>query len=136
MGAIQFGPVLLSDSSDPSSQIAGIVESNTISMATSCGELGGVGILVVGEPGDPIGDQTTAEVVKNDVSGALTGVLVDNNVVEVNLSGNTLIGIGEGDPQIFDTGIDSSAQCTREKGKPNRITGYYVDIVQRDPDCL
>lgn len=137
---IQFGPVLLSDSSDPSSQIAGIAESNIIRMTTNCGTLGGVGILVVGEPcndepcidvlGDPVaGDQTVAEVTKNDISGALNGILTDHNVVDVKFSGNTLIGIGEGDPAIFDIGINSGAQCTRTKGKPNNISGYDIDLV-------
>jgi len=131
--AIHFGRVLLPDSSDPSSRIAGRVESNTIRMATSCGTLGGVGILVLGEPGDPSGDQTTAEVVKNDISGALTGVLVDDHVVDINFSGNTLIGVGGDDPGIYDVGIDSSAQCTRKKGKPNKITGFDMDFI--DADC-
>ena len=120
--AIQFGPVLLSDTTDPPGQIAGIVESNTIRMATGCGTLGGVGIWVVGEPGDPVGNQTTARVVKNDISGALIGVLVDENVVDVNFTGNILK--GDNHPDTDDIGIYSEAQCTRMKGKPNKITDY------------
>lgn len=118
--AIQFGPVLLSDTTDPPSQIAGIVESNTIRMATSCGTLGGVGIWVVGEPGE-----TIATVVKNDISGALMGVWVNINVVDVNFTGNVLK--GDDDPNTDDRGIYSEAQCTRMKGKPNKITGYTLD---------
>jgi hypothetical protein len=120
--AIQFGRVQLSDPADPSSQIAGVVQSNMIGMATGCGTAGGVGILVVGEPASL---QMTAEVVKNDVSGAFWGVLVDDNVADINFSGNTLT--GDGAPLSGDIGIDSDAKCTRYKGKPNKISQYSVD---------
>jgi hypothetical protein len=60
---------------------------------------------------------------KNDIYGALIGVEVDSNVVEVNFSGNTLTGDGG-----VGTGILSDAQCTRTKGKPNKISGYETDI--------
>jgi hypothetical protein len=76
--------------------------------------------------GNPVpGDQTTAEVVKNDVSGAFFGVLVDDNVVDINFSGNKLT--GDGDPLSGDIGIDSDAQCTQYKGKPNKISDYNDD---------
>jgi len=123
--AIQFGRLLLSDTTDPPSQIAGIVESNTVRMTTSCGSPGGVGILVIGEPGEPAGNQTTAMVTKNDVAGAFIGVLVDEHVVDVNFTGNVFK--GDGDPATDDIGIDSDAQCTRMKGKPNKITDYTLD---------
>jgi hypothetical protein len=131
--AIQFGRVVLPDSSDPSSAIAGRVESNTIRMTTSCGTQGGVGILILGEPGDPVGDQTTVEVIKNDVSGAFFGVMVDDHIVDINFSGNKLTGDGISD--TFDTSIDSDAQCTRAKGKPNRIKEYDIDFDFPDPGC-
>jgi len=140
--AIEYGPILLSDPTDPSSQITGIVQSNTIRMANSCDTvsgLGGVGIMVVGEPcfdgngnpcldpsGNPVaGDQTTVEVNKNDISGALFGVMVDFNVVDINFSGNKLT--GDDELTTLDIGIDSEAQCTREKGKPNKIVNYNTD---------
>jgi hypothetical protein len=128
--AIQFGRVQLSDASDPSSQIAGVVESNTIRMATDCPEgPGGVGILVVGEPADP--PITTAEVVNNDVSGAYVGVVIDNNVVKANLSGNTLTGdfVDESVP-FGDIGVCSNAESTTTKGKPNKITGFDDKIIK------
>jgi hypothetical protein len=123
--AIQFGRVQLSDASDPSSQIAGVVESNTIRMATDCPEgPGGVGILVVGEPAVP--QITTAEVVNNDVSGAFVGVLVDDNVADIHFSGNTLTG----GPATGDIGICSNAESTTTKGKPNKITGFDDKIIK------
>jgi len=130
--AIQFGRV---QHSDPANPIAGVVESNTIRMATDCEEgPGGVGILVVGESctvtadnnctdssGDPVPvTQSIAEVIKNDVSGAFIGVLVDDNVADINFYGNTLIG----DLGLDDIGICSEADSTNTKGKPNRFSGY------------
>lgn len=141
--AIQFGRVQLSDASDPSSQIAGVVEGNTILMAPDCGEgPGGVGILVVGEfcivtadndcidsAGHAVaGEQTTAEVAKNNVSGAAVGVLVDSNVVDINLSGNTLTGNAD---WAGDVGICSDAQHTHTKGKPNIYNDYGTPIQVR-----
>jgi len=120
--AIQFGRVQLSDPADPSSQITGLVESNTIRMATDCGS-GGVGILVVGEQSHPTA--TTVEITKNNVSGAYIGVAIDGNVAEANLSGNTLI--GDNIPRSGDTGVVSETLCTGYKGKPNRISDYDVD---------
>jgi len=141
--AIQFGRVLLPDSSDPSSRIAGRVESNTINMATGCGTSGGVGILVVGEPacenldgttctdqnGTPSSApyQTTVDIVKNDISGAFVGILVDRNVVASNMAGNKLTGVGDtGDIGVC-TDIKPKA-ATSTKGKPNRISGYDDDF--------
>jgi hypothetical protein len=123
--AIQFGRVQLSDPSDPSSQIAGVVENNTIGMATDCETHGGVGVLVVGEP---VSMQMTASVVKNGVSGAFVGVLVDDNVSDVNFSGNTLT--GDGVPLTGDMGICSDALTTKTKGKPNKISGFDDSIIE------
>jgi hypothetical protein len=133
--AIEFGRVLLSDPQNPSSQIAGVVESNTIRMMTSCNTPGGVGIDILGEPnqqsGTP-GTQTTVDVVKNNVSGAYIGVLVDENVVEAKFSGNTLT--GDGIDETGDIGICSDAQSTSYKGKPNRIRDFDDDTIEND--CL
>ena len=126
--AIQFGRILLTDPFDPSSQDPGVVESNIIRMENSrCpGVPVGVGIRVVGEPWSQertpeVFPQTTVKVVKNVISGALVGVEVDENVVHVNFSGNTLIG-DDSDPD--DIGICSEALTTDTKGKPNRWSGY------------
>jgi len=110
---------------DTENLIEGIVESNTINMARvfPCVqplEPTPTGVRVVG---DSLDDQTTAKVTKNTISGAVTGVKVGENVVEVNISGNTLTGDGG-----VGTGILSDAQCTRTKGKPNKISGYETDI--------
>ena len=139
--AIQFGRIQLSDLSDPSSQITGVVESNTIHMTTACQEgPGGVGILVVGEESDL--SVTTAEITKNNVSGAFVGVAIDRNVAEANLSGNTLTGDGVRDNG--DIGVCSDIQppgATSTQGKPNKIGGYDDDdkfVFGHGPDgwCL
>ena len=138
--AIQFGRLQLSDASDPSSRIAGVVESNTIGMATDCGP-GAVGILVVGEQSDPAA--TTVEIVKNSVQGAYVGALIDRNVAEANLSGNTLTGdfVDETTP-LGDIGVCSDIQppgVTSTKGKPNKIDGYddlFVYGNEADGWCL
>ena len=111
---------------DTENLIEGIVESNTINMArvfpcTAIHEPTGVRVV-----GDISSLQTTAKVNKNNISGAYFGVEVDSNVVEVNFSGNTLT--GDGVPGSGDKGIFSAAQCTRTKGKPNKISGYDTDI--------
>ena len=116
--------------SDPVNQIEGVVESNTIDMTNGCGKEP-TGVQVVGDADDI---QTTAKVSKNNISGAYVGVEVDGNVADINFSGNTLT--GDGMTGSGDTGIFSDAQCTRTKGKPNKITDYDTDKDIRDPDCL
>jgi hypothetical protein len=116
---------------DTENLIEGIVESNTINMARVFPCVGPLeptptGVRVVSDSSD---DQTTAKVTKNTISGAVTGVKVGENVVEVNISGNTLAGDGG-----VGTGILSDAQCTSTKGKPNKISGYETDI--DDIGCL
>jgi nitrous oxidase accessory protein NosD len=76
-----------------------------------------VGIKVVGEPLY----QTSAEVIKNVISGADVGVEVDGNVLDAHFSGNTLIG------DSADIGICSEASNTSTKGKPNVWSGYDAD---------
>lgn len=109
---------------DPVNQIEGVVESNTIDMTAGCNA---TGVLVIGDTGSV---QTTAKVNKNNISGAYFGVEVDSNVVEVNFSGNTLTGDGG-----VGTGIISNAQCTRTKGKPNKISDYEYDTDPDEFDC-
>jgi len=117
---------------DPEELVEGVVEGNNINMASDCGNEP-VGVQVVGDnyeihgPGTS-GTQTTAKVNKNVISGAYFGVEVDSNVVDVNFSGNTLT--GDGEAGSGDTGILSDAQCTRTKGKPNKISDYDTDIVE------
>jgi nitrous oxidase accessory protein NosD len=101
------------------------------------GEPVGVGIRVVGEPEDsgriPEGGvwrQSTAEVVKNVISGAINGVDVNSDVLDVKFSGNTLIG------NPGDTGICSEAENTSTKGKPNVWSGYFAEDEIRYVDCL
>ena len=117
--AIRFGHILLSDPLDDTSQIAGQLENNIIRMENSdcVGAPFSVGIKVVGEPLY----QTSAEVIKNVISGADVGVEVDENVLDVNFSGNTLIG------DSADFGICSEASNTSTKGKPNVWSGYDAD---------
>lgn len=111
---ILFGRLLLSD---PSTQVAGVVESNIIRMANTCGSPSGVGIGVVGE--DAFNQyRTAAEIIKNDISGASFGVVVDGDVDGVHFSGNTLTG------DWGDIGICSEASSTSTKGKPNVWSGY------------
>jgi hypothetical protein len=137
--AIQIGNVILTDPFDQSSQNPVVVESNIIRMENSgCLPLGpvGVGIRVVGEPDSsrlPLRaffPQSTAEVVKNVISGAIVGVEVDDNVLDVKISGNTLIG------NSGDTGICSEAENTSIKGKPNVWSGYYAEDEIRYVDCF
>ncbi len=68
-----------------------------------------------------VGNQTSAEVLKNVISGADVGVEVDENVLNVHFSGNTLIG------DSGDIGICSEASNTSTKGKPNVWSGYDAD---------
>ena len=124
---------------DPIPQIEGVIESNTIDMESACNSEP-IGIMAVGDfepyPGDipkTIVDSTTVKVNKNRISGAFTGIDVDEDVVEVNFSGNTLT--GDGDANTEDTGIDSDAQCARTKGKPNRISGYDDNSEPDDSGC-
>ena len=119
---------------DWANQIDGVVESNVIDMSHDCEVTEATGIKVIGDtgvppdpddpgdPGIPAGIQTTVKVNKNTITGAHIGVDVDDNVVHVNFSGNTLQG------DAGDTGILSVAQCTETKGKPNKISGYTTDI--------
>lgn len=146
--AIQISNVILTDPFDPSSQNPVVAESNIIRMENSgCANSGpvGVGIRVVGEPDDsriPYGaelPQTTVEVVKNVISGAMVGVEVDSNVLDVKFSGNTLI--GDDVSRNGDIGICSDAKKTSTKGKPNRWSGYdiqadeLVEGTPADPLC-
>jgi hypothetical protein len=128
--AIQISNIILTDPFDQSSQNPVVAESNIIRMENSgCPESGpvGVGIRVDGEEPNslriPEGAellQSTAEIVKNVISGAMVGVEVDENVLNVHFSGNTLIG----DPDLDDFGICSDADNTSTKGKPNIWSGY------------
>jgi hypothetical protein len=113
--AIWFGRILLSDPLDDTSQIAGQLESNTIRMENS--DCFSVGIKVEGE----FPNQTSAEVLKNVISGADVGVAVDENVLDVHFSGNTFIG------DLNDVGICSEASNTSTQGKPNVWSGYDAD---------
>jgi len=104
---------------DPVNQIDGVVESNVINMASACTD---TGIEVVGDLSDEKDKQTTVKVNKNTIAGAYLGIDVYDGVEEVNLSGNNLSG------DNWPVGVDSSAQCTQTKGKPNKISGYDVKI--------
>ena len=122
---------------DPEELIEGVVEGNDINMAGDCGNEP-IGMQVVGDNYEihgagTSGTQTTAKVNKNAISGAYVGVEVDCNVVDVNLSGNTLTGGGDG--VNGDTGVDSYAQSTREKGKPNEIMGYDFNVIRDHDRC-
>jgi len=124
---ILFGNLLALDAEE---LVEGVVEGNAIDMTGGCPGSKPIGVQVVG---DDAGIQTTAKVSKNEISGAFVGVEVDCNVVDVNISGNTLTGdsvSGDGD-----TGVDSYAQSTREKGKPNKIAGFDFNIIKDHDRC-
>lgn len=115
--AIEVGPVGLAGTG----VIDAVVEENDISMAGA-----GAGIVVYGGP------QMGAVINKNTVSGAKWGVLIDGNVVDANLAGNTLIGDNDPDGDSGDRAVCTDTIDTTDKGKPNRISGYdngYNDIV-------
>jgi hypothetical protein len=131
---IYFGNL---SASDPEELSEGVVEGNDINMASGCPNEP-IGVQVVGDNYEihgtgTSGTQTTAKVNKNAISGAYVGVEVDCNVVDVNFSGNTLTGGGDG--VNGDTGVDSYARSTGEKGKPNRIMEYDFDMIKDHGRC-
>jgi hypothetical protein len=113
--AIEIGPVSL----DGSGVIDAVVAENVINMAGA-----GTGIAVYGGP------EMGAMISKNTVSGARYGVLIDGNLVDANVAGNTLTGdnaAGTGDKAVCTDTLD-----TAERGKPNRISQYdagYNEVV-------
>ena len=78
--------------------------------------------------GDQNGQGTTVKANKNEISGAYFGVLVDENVAEINFTGNTLT--GDNVPGSGDIGICSDAQRTDEKGKPNNINDFDDRMIE------
>jgi hypothetical protein len=128
---IYFGGI---SSSEPSNPSAALIEGNVISMSGS--DIGieaysDIGIEAYGAVGTE--KESVLRINKNIITGARTGILVDSQVADVNLSGNTLT--GDGVDESGDVGIDSDAQCTRTKGKPNNIAGYDVDIDDSGSGC-
>ena len=116
---IAFGGI---SSSEPSNQSAALIEGNVISMSGS-----DIGIEAYGAAVTPtIPVESVLRINKNIITGTSYGILVDDHVFDVNFSGNTLS--GDGVPGSGDKGIFSAAQCTRTKGKPNKISGYDTDI--------
>ena len=121
--AIQFGDIPLNRFGE---QIDGLLAYNAIDMDDgTCGTPGGVGVLVVGAPGVPLGDETKVIMEKNEVSGAFVGVRVDEHVVDIKLMGNTLL--GDGQDGSGDIGVCTDAQSLTTKGKPNTIDGFDED---------
>jgi len=107
----------------------GVVESNIINMnCPDSMESHGTGVLLVGNvlPGR----QTTAKLNKNDISGAMTGIGVDGDVVEAGFSGNTLTG------DVDDIGICSYAEHMNTKGKPNHFSGYGAGNEIQEGGCV